>query len=149
MLTTEPFFTTLLGAVPTSYRVSGEEGKVRPPVNLWQEVESEGSWSPGWRPQARKCLERRVRARRFARYEAWSGPGNPHGRGFPAVLKCHFSRHLVRSPRDNHSYVQRPVPVKLGRFLPCIAIGYCFDSHLRMDSIFQKLDFAVDFLRSP
>jgi hypothetical protein len=49
--------------------------------NLCQEVEAKVSRSPRWRPQARKCLERRVVARRIARDEAWSDPGNPHGRG--------------------------------------------------------------------
>ena len=66
--------------------------KLRPPGNLCKEVESEGSRSPGWRPQARKCLERRVIARWFARDEAWSEPGNPHGRGFPGgrekIVRC-------------------------------------------------------------
>jgi hypothetical protein len=33
----------------------------------------------------RKCLERRVIARLCARDEAWSEPGNPHGRGVPAL----------------------------------------------------------------
>ena len=60
--------------------------QLRPPGNLCQEFESEGSRSPGRRPQARKCLEQRAIARRFARDKAWSEPGNPHGRGFPGSL---------------------------------------------------------------
>jgi hypothetical protein len=53
---------------------------------LCEEVDSEGSRSPGRRPQARRCLERRVIARPFARDEAWSKQGNPHGRGFPCGI---------------------------------------------------------------
>jgi len=56
---------------------------VRLPGNLFQEVKAEVSRSPGRRPQARKCLERCVVARRFARDEAWSDPGNPRERGLP------------------------------------------------------------------
>ena len=61
--------------------------RLRPPGNLCQEVESEGSRSLRWRPQAGKCLEQRVIARRSARDEAWSEPGNSHGRGFSGVLR--------------------------------------------------------------
>jgi hypothetical protein len=51
-----------------------------------QEVESAGSRSHGWRPQARSCLERREVARRIARNVAWSEPGNHQGWGFPGGL---------------------------------------------------------------
>jgi len=58
--------------------------------NLCQKVEATVSRSPGWRPQARKCLEQRVVARRIARDEAWSDSGIPHGRRVPGGLRMLF-----------------------------------------------------------
>ena len=34
--------------------------------------------------------------------------------------------------------MQKSVPVKLARLLPYIAIGFCFDSHPRIDSALRK-----------
>ncbi|MFN4895674.1 MAG: hypothetical protein ACK5GN_13860, partial [Pseudomonadota bacterium] len=48
---------------------------------------------------------------------------NPMDGGFPAVSMC-----------DGH----KSVPVKLARLLLYITIGFCFDSHPRIDSVLQK-----------
>ena len=79
--------------------------------------QSEGSRSPGWRPQARKCLERRAIARRFARDEAWSEPGNPQGRGFPGSLDVvkRYAAPLREKCRERHS-----AKLKRGTSLTCV-----------------------------
>ena len=69
-----------------------------PPGNLLQEVDSEGSRSPGSRPQARKCLERREVARRIARATKLGvSRGTTMDGGFPAVLRVCRSRPYLSS----------------------------------------------------
>ncbi|MFN5061373.1 MAG: hypothetical protein ACK5GN_00850 [Pseudomonadota bacterium] len=36
------------------------------------------------------------------------------------------------------------MPVKLARLLPYITIGFCFDSHPRIDSVLKKPGFATE-----
>jgi hypothetical protein len=41
----------------------------------------------------------------------------------------------------SYSDVQKSVPVKSARLLPYITMGFYFDSHPRIDSVFQKPGF--------
>jgi hypothetical protein len=51
-------------------------------------------------------------------------------------------------PLDNHSDVQKSVPVKLARLLLDITIGCCFDSHPRIDSVLQNSGFSYGLLEN-
>jgi hypothetical protein len=57
----------------------------------------------------------------------------------PAV--CKQMHHQI--PSGYYSDVQKSVPVKLARLLPCITIGCCFDSHPRIDSVLQRPEIAL------
>jgi hypothetical protein len=67
----------------------------------------------------------------------------------------------VSSPSNSHSFfskmteagftysdVQKSVPVKLARLLLDITIGFCFDSHPRIDSVLQKSGFRYGLLEN-
>ncbi len=53
-----------------------------------------------------------------------------------------LSEFKVVSRRLGYSAMQKSVPVKLASLLPHTTIGYCFDSHPRIDSVLQKSGFC-------
>ena len=76
-------------------------------------------------------------------------PEETRKRAFKAIDLIGISR---RPPREqklkSYSDLQKSLPVKLARLLPSITIGYCFDSHPRINSVFQKHGYRSGLLEN-
>ena len=66
------------------------------------------------------------------------------------VSESELKRDLIRfkDGPGNYSDLQKSVPAKLARLSLEITIGYCFDSHPRIDSVLKSRSFATDFWRT-